>query len=911
MRVSQDLEIALTVALAEAGRLDHEYAGPAHLLYAFTFDGATATVLRQAGADVERLRRELGELLEADADAAESAAASGNAQSADAPAEGPPTPRPGAAGSPPTRRAERQPHPPRLSLGLRRALEWANAHAESAGKDELDGADVLVAMLNDLDLPGVDLLANQGVTRLDVVTWLAHGIAKPRPGAAARRLPRVAGRGGSRPQDAARRTAGDGAPHPASNEAENAREERQDPGDNTDDGDDGEEAAASTGDEALAAFAQDLNELARRGGIDPLVGRDAELNRTLHILRRRRKNNPIYVGDPGVGKTALVEGLALRIVRGEVPPAFRETRIYRLDLGALLAGTRYRGDFENRLKAVLAALAAQPAPILFIDEIHNLVGAGSAGRGTMDASNLLKPALQLGGLRCIGATTWEELRQSFERDQALARRFQKVEVLEPSVDETVRIFGGLRSRYEEHHGVRYTDASLAAAAELAGRHLRDRRLPDSAIDLLDEAGAAVALAAGGAPGQSPPGGGAPGEPTTAPPDLAAPPVVDVADVERVLATMAQIPARQVQGDDRERLRRLRGELAAAVFGQDEAVDRLVTAIQIGRAGLRDRERPVGCFLLTGPTGVGKTEMARQLALALGISFLRFDMSEYMERHTVSRLVGAPPGYVGFDRGGLLTEAVARNPHAVLLLDEIEKAHEDVFNLLLQVMDHGTLTDANGKRTDFRHVILLMTSNVGAREMARRSVGFAGGPRGSSPAAASAAPARDPAPAYGGTGGSWQSAGHGQMGEPEEHGDRDASAERAFERLFSPEFRNRLDGRLQFQPLSLATMERIVDKLGGELAAQLAPKGVRLEITAAARRLLAERGHDPAFGARPLARLLEDTVKRPLTEALLWGALQSGGTAVVEATEAEPGTRAAAPAIVVRTAGPETSFDHPG
>jgi ATP-dependent Clp protease ATP-binding subunit ClpA len=836
VRLSQDLEIALTVAVTEAGRLGHEYAGPEHLLYALTFDEATGKVLRHAGTDLDLLRRRLGDRLEE-----EPRDSSRGRQGRDAGRARPP-------------RATAATIQPRLSLGLRRVLEWAGAHAEAAGKAEIQGADVLVAMLSEVDSQAAELLASQGVTRLDVVSFLAHGISKlhpARPAPASRRGsrtgvpgPGTAGPPGT-PREARPRSDAAGSPGlPGPPESTAA------PGADGGELDDDEAGPAPRdADEALAAFTQDLTELGRRGGIDPLIGRETELARTLHILRRRRKNNPIYVGDPGVGKTALVEGLALRIAQGEVPAAFRDTRIYRLDLGALLAGTRYRGDFENRLKAVLAALAAQRHPILFIDEIHNLIGAGSAGRGTMDASNLLKPALQHGGLRCIGATTWEEFRQSFERDQALARRFQKVEVVEPSVDETVRIFGGLRGRYEEHHGVRYTDPAVAVAAELASRYLRDRRLPDSAIDLLDEAGATVALAAGGA-------GGA---------------VVDVADVEKVLATMAQIPARRVQGDDRERLRGLRDELAKAVFGQEEAVDRLVAAIQVARAGLRDRERPVGCFLLTGPTGVGKTEMARQLGLALGISFLRFDMSEYMERHTVSRLVGAPPGYVGFDRGGLLTEAVAKNPHAVLLLDEIEKAHEDVFNLLLQIMDHGTLTDTNGKRTDFRHVILLMTSNLGAREMARRPFGFA----------ATAAGADD-----GGDGG------------------RDAETERAYERLFSPEFRNRLDAKLQFRPLSREVMEKIVDKLIAELAVQLEPKAVRLELTPEGRRLLAERGYDPAFGARPLARVLDETVKQPLTQELLFGALQAGGTAVVDVASADPAAPSGEPPEIVVSCRPQ-------
>ncbi|MDY7095129.1 MAG: AAA family ATPase, partial [Acidobacteriota bacterium] len=559
--------------------------------------------------------------------------------------------------------------------------------------------------------------------------------------------------------------------------------------------------------EPLQAFCQDLVALARDGAVDPLIGRQGEIGRTLHILARRRKNNPIYVGDPGVGKTALVEGLALRLADGDVPEALQEASLYRLDLGALLAGTRYRGDFENRLKGVLGALEEKDQPILFIDEIHTLIGAGAAGNSAMDASNLLKPALQSGGLRVIGATTWSEYRQTFERDRALARRFQKVEVTEPSIEETVKILQGLRKRYEEHHQVRYTKPALEASAKLAARFLRDRRLPDKAIDLMDEAGAAVRLAGRRR--------------------------VGVEQVESVLATMAQIPPRRVKGDDRERLRGLEKELKQVVFGQDEAIDRLASAIKVARAGLRAPEKPVGCFLLTGPTGVGKTEVARQLSTALGIAFLRFDMSEYMERHSVSRLVGAPPGYVGFDQGGLLTEAVSKNPYAVLLMDEIEKAHPDVFNMLLQVMDHGTLTDTNGKQADFRHVILLMTSNVGARELSTRLMGFE---------------------------------------------DRLASGAdgQAYERAFSPEFRNRLDARIPFQSLSEDVMLLIVDKLIDELRAQLAPQRVEVAMTPAARAWLAQRGYEPTMGARPLARVIDEEIKRPLTESLLFGDLAQGG-----------------------------------
>jgi ATP-dependent Clp protease ATP-binding subunit ClpA len=761
MKLSQDLQISLTVAVSEAGRLGHEYTGLEHVLYALTFDEETAKVLEHAGADVQKVRDELAHYLE---DELEPAA---------------------------KRKRNRE---PRLTLGVQRALGLAATKVESAGKDEILGSDVLVAMFDEPDCQAVEILEGQGVTRLDVVSYLAHGVSHIHPSGLAE---------GALPADA---------------------------GEGDEDEGHGERAGAPA--DALKKFTQDLTLLAQRGGIDPLIGREREILRTLHILQRRRKNNPIYVGDPGVGKTALVEGLALRIAKGEVPEAFKTTKVFRLDLGSLLAGTRYRGDFENRLKAVLLALAAEQSPILFIDEIHTVVGAGSAGRGTMDASNLLKPALQAGTLRCIGATTWEEYRQTFQSDQALARRFQKVEITEPSAAETVKIFLGLKERYEKHHGVTYTPEAITAAAELAERYIRDRRLPDKAIDLLDEAGAAVALANVDSK------------------------VVDVPHLEEVLATMAQIPARRVKGGEKEQLQRLEEELKAVVYGQDEAIERLGSAIKVARAGLRDPQKPMGSFLLTGPTGVGKTEVAKQLAAVLGVSFLRFDMSEYMERHTVSRLVGAPPGYVGYDRGGLLTEAVAKSPHAVLLLDEIEKAHEDVFNILLQVMDHGTLTDTNGKPTDFRHVILLMTSNVGAREMAQRSLGFGRGGH----------QAGDDLPLPH----------HVPLDEKKSEGDR------AIERLFSPEFRNRLDARLQFRPLSPVVMAKIVEKFVRELSVQLAAKEITIELTEAARDLLAKKGYDPAFGARPLARVMEDSVKRPLTEEILFGKLEGGGSAVVDA-----------------------------
>lgn len=748
MKLSQDLQISLTVAMSEANRLHHEYASLEHLLYALTMDEETAGVLRHVGADVEHLKRRLQRYLEEELASA-------------------------------TSTVELEPRP---SLALQRVIARAGAHVEGAGKDELTGTDLLVAMFQESDSFAVYFLNEEGVRRFDVVSYIAHGLSKLQP-----TLPGF------------RQVPPSSVPYGDEDEDLDEREHQ--------------------GVEALAAFTQDLVALARKGSIDPLIGREKEILRTFHILQRRRKNNPVYVGDPGVGKTALAEGLAYKIANGDIPEQFQNAHVYRLDMGALLAGTRYRGDFENRLKAVITALEEIDNPILFIDEIHTLVGAGNAGRGTMDASNLLKPALQDGKLRAIGATTWEEYRQNFQRDQALSRRFQKVEILEPSIDETVKIFLGLRERYEAHHQVVYTKPAIHIAAELGDRYLRDRKLPDKAIDLLDEAGAAVALRRGKK--------------------------VGVSQLEKVLATMAQIPARRVKGGDRERLQSLESELKKVVYGQDEAIDRLVSAIKVARAGLRAPQKPMGCFVLTGPTGVGKTEVAKQLAEVLAITFLRFDMSEYMEQHTVSRLVGAPPGYVGFDRGGLLTEAVSKNPHAVLLLDEIEKAHPDVFNILLQIMDHGTLTDTNGKQADFRQVILLMTSNIGAREMAQRGVGF------------------------------------GEL-----IGKVNAEGERAFERAFSPEFRNRLDARLQFKPLSPEVMERIVEKFIAELRGQLTEKKVRIELTDEARKLLAELGYDPAFGARPLGRVIEDKIKRPLTEEVLFGRLENGGLVTLDAVAGE-------------------------
>ena len=793
MRISPEVEIALTLAANEAARRRHEYITLEHLLYALLFDEATALVVRHAGGDPDALKKELERFL--------------------------------------TEQLESVPEDsfstPTASLGVQRAIRRAVTHVQSSGKEQVTGANVLVAIFAERDSPAVSVLERGGVTRLDVVAYISHGISKMDEGE------------GEREKE----------PASLDNDAEGPRQ-RRDP---------------------LKAYTLNLNEEAKEKRIDPLVGRSNEIARMIQILARRKKNNPLLVGDPGVGKTAIVEGLALKIVRGEVPDALKKATVYSLDMGALIAGTRYRGEFEERLKGVVKALQKQDDAVLFIDEIHTIVGAGATSGGSMDASNLLKPALASGRMRCIGSTTFEEFRQHFEKDRALSRRFQRVEVNEPSIEDTKKILEGLRGKYEDFHGVAYTDEALDAAATLSARYLHDRRLPDKAIDLLDEAGAAAKLKL--YEGEKPPNllrdeeeardatkkkaaladgdgatrlnGSAALKRTPDKGDEAEKPkiVVGVVEVETVLARMAQIPPREVSSNDKEKLRSLEADLKKVVFGQDRAVEQLAAAIKLARAGLRSPEKPIGNFLLTGPTGVGKTEVAKQLAKIMGISFVRFDMSEYMERHTVSRLIGAPPGYVGFDQGGLLTDAIAKTPHAVLLLDEIEKAHPDVFNVLLQIMDHGKLTDNNGKSTDFRHVILLMTSNVGARDLGRRAVGF---------------------------------------------GDRRATgdAEREYKLLFSPEFRNRLDARVAFDPLSPETMGSIVDKFLRELSGQLAERKVTIEVTDAARGYLAEKGYDPDFGARPLARVIQDEVKQPLGEELLFGALEKGGNVVVDAEPTE-------------------------
>jgi ATP-dependent Clp protease ATP-binding subunit ClpA len=671
------------------------------------------------------------------------------------------------------------------TVAVTRVLQRAAAHVHGSGKGEIDAGDVLAAMYQEDESVAVMLLQGQGVERVDVLNYISHGVSKA-------------------PQ---RKPSGD----------EDSDEESG-----------GGEESASPGGDPLAAFTTDLVARAAAGGIDPLIGRTAELERTVQVLCRRRKNNPIFVGEAGVGKTAMAEGLALAIQRGEVPDVLAGAEIFALDMGAVIAGTKYRGEFEQRLKAVIEAVAAKDKGILFIDEIHTVVGAGSVSGGSMDASNLLKPALANGDIRCIGSTTYKEYQNALERDRALARRFQKIEIREPSVPETVSILKGLKGHYEQHHNVRYSDRALRLTAELSAKYMTDRHLPDKAVDVIDEAGAMVRL-----------------KPVTRRSDR--PRVVTARDVETLVAKMARIPPRSVSLSDRERLASLDGELRKVIFGQDPAVASLVAAIKLSRAGLGSTQRPVGSFLFSGPTGVGKTELARQLARVMGVELLRFDMSEYMEKHSVSRLIGAPPGYVGFDQAGLLTDAVLKNPHAVLMLDEIEKAHPDIFQILLQVMDHATLTDNNGRKADFRNVILIMTTNAGAAELARGAIGFAGSGRG----------AANP-----------------------------GAEKEAVERTFAPEFRNRLDAWIPFSPLDAEVIRRVVDKLVGELHDQLAAKKVGLHLTPAARDWLAEHGYDDRNGARPMTRLIDREIRRRLADEILFGALQKGGDVKVGVREGE-------------------------
>jgi ATP-dependent Clp protease ATP-binding subunit ClpA len=666
---------------------------------------------------------------------------------------------------------------PEQTAAFQRVLQRAAWHVQGSGRTELNAGDVLVAITRERGSHAVYLLEKQGVRRLDILQYISHGIPKDGP--------------------------------PGNGEPDGEGEE---PGD---------ESGGRTVRDPFRTFTVNLVERAAQGLIDPLVGREAEIERTIQVLCRRRKNNPVFVGDPGVGKTAIVEGLALRIHEKKVPAVLEKAAIFLLDMGALLAGTKFRGEFEQRLKGVIAGAKKTPHAILFIDEIHTIVGAGATTGSSMDASNLLKPALASGELRCIGSTTYSDYKQTFERDHALARRFQKIEVSEPSLEDTVKILKGLKKVYEDHHGVVFTPRALRAAAELSAKHINDRKLPDKAIDVLDEAGARDRMR----------------------PDAERHRRITARDVERVVARIAKIPERTVSSDDKTQLAALEPDLKKVIFGQDPAIESIASAIKLSRSGLGNPERPIGNFLFSGPTGVGKTELARQLARILGVEFLRFDMTEYQEKHTVSRLIGAPPGYVGFDQGGLLTDAIRKTPYAVLLLDEIEKAHPDIYNLLLQVMDHATLTDNNGRKADFRHVVLVMTTNAGAQELSARRVGF--GAEGQGP----------------------------------------GNARNAIERAFSPEFRNRLDAWVSFESLPHEVVVKIVDKFVGELSAQLAEKKVSIELTPEGRGWLAERGFDPKMGARPMGRLIQNELKKPLAEKILFGELREGGRVKVEVDEA--------------------------
>ena len=739
--IAQELEVSLHMAFVEARQKRHEFITVEHLLLALLDNPTAAEVLRACAANIEELRKALGDFITAHT--------------------------PTVAG---TEEIDTQP-----TLGFQRVIQRAILHVQSSGKKEVTGANVLVAIFGEKDSHAVYFLHQQGVTRLDVVNYISHGITKA----------------------------------PSSKEAKGGSEAEQEAA--------GEEQQSSG---ALETYTLNLNAQALVGKIDPLIGREREIERVIQTLCRRRKNNPLLVGEAGVGKTAIAEGLARRIVEGQVPEILARCQVYALDMGALLAGTKYRGDFEQRLKAVLKQLVDNPNAILFIDEIHTLIGAGAASGGTLDASNLLKPALSTGALKCIGATTYNEYRGVFEKDHALSRRFQKIDVPEPSIEETVAILRGLKSRFEAHHGVKYSGNALTSAVELSARYINDRHLPDKAIDVIDEAGAAQKIL----------------------PKSKQKKVVGKTEIEEIIAKIARIPPASVSQDDRAALKNLDRDLKAVVFGQDKAIDALVSAIRTARSGLANPQKPIGCFLFSGPTGVGKTEVARQLAYCMGIELHRFDMSEYMERHAVSRLIGAPPGYVGFDQGGLLTEAVTKKPYAVLLLDEIEKAHPDIFNILLQVMDHGTLTDNNGRKADFRNIIIVMTTNAGAEALNKPVMGFTG---------------------------------------KKEPGDESAE----IKRMFSPEFRNRLDATISFSSLNHDIILRVVDKFLMQLEAQLQEKKVEAIFTDALREYLARRGFDPLMGARPMSRLIQDTIRRALADELLFGRLANGGKVTVDIDEA--------------------------
>ncbi|MCK8602831.1 ATP-dependent Clp protease ATP-binding subunit ClpA [Desulfoferrobacter suflitae] len=735
--INRELEITFAAAIKEAKTRRHEFFTLEHILYAMLYDVTGRRILHHCGADLETLKERLEKFFKERVEVL----------------------------------PEGHDQDPVQTMSVQRVLQRAIMHVQGAEKKEVDAGDILAAMFYEEHSYAVYFLKAQGVTRLDVLSYISHGISKV-----------------AEPENAPNE-------RPSLAPAPDQKQETRKAG-------------------ALESFTVNLIQRASEGLIDPLIGREDEILRTLQILGRRTKNNPIFVGDPGVGKTAIAEGLARKIAHREVPGTFHDVEIFALDMGALLAGTKFRGDFEARLKGVIQELKKKPGAILFIDEIHTVVGAGATSGSSMDASNILKPVLVSGGIRCIGSTTYEEYKNHFEKDRALSRRFQKVEIREPSVEETYQILQGLKSYYEEHHQIRYTDAALRTAADLAARHINDRYMPDKAIDVIDETAASLRLKK----------------------DRRVRKVVNPKDIEIVVARMAKIPARSVSSNDQLRLQHLEDELKNRVFGQDVAIEMLSKAIKRSRAGLRIPTKPIGSFLLIGPTGVGKTEVALQLAGILGVNFVRFDMSEYMEKHTVARLIGAPPGYIGFDQGGLLTDAIRKNPYSVLLLDEIEKAHPDLFSILLQVMDHATLTDNNGKKADFRNVILLMTSNAGAREMNSPAIGF------------------------------------GNM----DNENRTAKGVKAVEKLFSPEFRNRLDGTVPFSGLTIEIMERIVDKFIAELEIQLSEKKIHFELTAPARLWLAENGYDAAFGARPLARLIQNEIKDVLAEEILFGRLQNGG-----------------------------------
>jgi ATP-dependent Clp protease ATP-binding subunit ClpA len=765
---SRGLEKALHQAMNLARERAHEFATLEHLLLALTDDRDTIAVLNGCDVDIEALKSDLEDFINEELDSL----VVPNGQDA------------------------------RPTAAFQRVIQRAVIHVQSSGKEEVTGANVLVAIFAERESHAAYFLEQQDMTRLDAVNFISHGITK------------------SGPSEERRVRGAEGGP---SGGNQNEEGERSGNGQSS----------------ALADFCVNLNEKARAGKIDPLIGRDSELRRTIQILCRRSKNNPLYVGDAGVGKTAIAEGLARKIVEGEVPEVLRESTIYSLDMGSLLAGTRYRGDFEERLKAVMKELEKHPDAILFIDEIHTVIGAGATSGGALDASNLLKPALASGAIRCIGSTTFKEYRQFFEKDRALVRRFQKIDVNEPTIPDAIEIVKGLRPYFEDYHKLKYTDDALKAAVELSARYINDRKLPDKAIDVIDETGASQMLLT------------AENRKT----------IIDVADIEQTIATMARIPPKSVSKSDAELLSNLESNLKTVVFGQDAAITALSSAIKLARAGLREPEKPIGSYLFTGPTGVGKTEVAKQLADTLGVELLRFDMSEYMERHTVSRLIGAPPGYVGFDQGGLLTDGVDQHPHSVVLLDEVEKAHPDLFNILLQVMDHGKLTDHNGKSVDFRNVILIMTSNVGAMELQKSPIGF---------------------------------------GRKREQGDD----EEAINRMFTPEFRNRLDAIISFGPLPPAVVRRVVEKFVLQLEGQLAERGVTIELTPEAAEWLAVRGYDERMGARPLGRVIQEHVKKPLADQVLFGELQNGGSVTVAVVGVGPDAKLELIAVPPRPARPK-------